>query len=77
MNLTRAGFEEHELDGGGSDRLVDALVAWGGLDVLVQRALDHLAAGATHVCLQALDPDHPNRPNLALLEALAPRLTRA
>ena len=76
LNLKRAGFEDGELDHGGNDRLVDAIVAWGGLDVLVQRVEDHLAAGATHVCIQALDPDHPNRPNLSLLEALAPRLIR-
>lgn len=74
LNLKRAGFEEGELDHGGNDRVVDAIVAWGGIDVLVQRVEDHLVAGATHVCIQALDPDHPTRPDLSLLEALAPRL---
>lgn len=73
-NLARAGFDEHDFEGGGSDRLVDALVAWGDLDRIVARVEEHLAAGATHVCLQALDAEHPTRPDLRLLDALAPRL---
>lgn len=73
-NLMRCGFEEPELDGGGSDRVVDAVVAWGDLDALVRRVEDHLEAGASHVCIQPLDREHPTRPDLALLEALAPRL---
>lgn len=74
-NLMRAGFAEHELDEGGNDRMVDAIVAWGDEAALIARVEEHLAAGATHVCIQALDPDHATRPNLALLELLAPRLT--
>ncbi len=73
-NLERAGFGADDFEGGGSDRLVDALVAWGDLDALVDRVEAHLAAGASHVCVQALDPEHPTRPDLRLLEALAGRL---
>jgi hypothetical protein len=73
-NLMRCGFEEHELDAGGNDRVVDALVAWGDEDALVERVEAHLAAGASHVCIQPLDPEHPTRPSLELLETLAPRL---
>ena len=73
-NLMRAGFAEEELDGGGSDRVVDAVVAWGDLDSLVARVEEHYSAGATHVCIQAMDSEHPNRPDLDLLERLAPRL---
>jgi len=40
-NLMRSGFEESELDGGGSDRVVDAVVAWGDLDAIEQRVRDH------------------------------------
>lgn len=72
-NLLRLGFDEVDLANGGSDRLVDEIVAWGSLDRLVARVEDHLRAGATHVCIHALDPAHPSRPDLALLEALAPR----
>ena len=73
-NLMRCGFEEHELDNGGNDRVVDAVVAWGDLDALVQRVQDHLDAGASHVCIQPLDSDDSSRPSIELLEALAPRL---
>jgi probable F420-dependent oxidoreductase len=73
-NLKRCGFEEHELDDGGNDRVVDAVVAWGDLDDLAQRVHDHLDAGATHVCIQPLNLEEPTRPDVALLEALAPRL---
>jgi 2-methylisocitrate lyase-like PEP mutase family enzyme len=40
--------------GGGSDRLVDALVAWGNVDAVADRVKAHLDAGADHVCVQAL-----------------------
>ena len=73
-NLMRCGFEESELDDGGNDRVVDAVVAWGDLDALELRVREHLEAGATHVCIQPLDADDPSRPSLELLEALAPRL---
>lgn len=73
-NLLRAGFEEADFEAGGSDRLVDALVAWGPRERLVAGVEAHFAAGATHVCLHALDPDDPSRPSLATLETLAPAL---
>ena len=73
-NLMRAGFAEHELDEGGNDRVVDAIVAWGGPEALVAAVDAHLEAGATHVCIQPLDPDDATRPSLKTLEALAPRL---
>ncbi len=73
-NLMRSGFEEKELDEGGNDRVVDAVVAWGDLDAIGQRVQDHLDAGATHVCIQPLSAADPTKPDLELLEALAPRL---
>lgn len=73
-NLMRSGFEEKELDDGGNDRVVDAVVAWGDLDALVGRVEEHLDAGATHVCIQPLSAENPTKPDLALLEKLAPRL---
>lgn len=76
MSLARAGFGEQDFEQGGSDRLVDATVAWGDVETLARAVEAHHAAGATHVCIQALDPDHPTRPSLATLEALAPRLIR-
>jgi probable F420-dependent oxidoreductase len=55
-NLVRLGFGEGDFAEGGSDRLVDAIVAWGGEDDIVKRVQAHLDAGADHVCVQALTP---------------------
>jgi probable F420-dependent oxidoreductase len=52
-SLLRLGFDPADLDGGGSDRLVDALFAWGDPEAVVGRVSDHHAAGADHVCVQA------------------------
>lgn len=55
LNLRRLGFTEADLADGGSDRLVDALVATGE-EQISARIQAHLDAGADHVCLQALSP---------------------
>ena len=54
---------------GGSDRLVDAIVAWGDVDAVRDRVAAHLAAGADHVCVQAIGA-HP----LDELRQVAPAL---
>ena len=51
------GFEQADTENGGSDRLVDALVAWGDEDAVRARVEEHFAAGADHVCVQAVGPD--------------------
>lgn len=56
-NLRRYGFHDADLAGNGSDRLVDALVAWGDLETIARRIDQHRQAGADHVCVQALDAD--------------------
>lgn len=53
-NLLRLGFEEHDRADGGSDRLVDAIVAWGSDDQIAARVAQHHDAGADHVCVQVL-----------------------
>ncbi len=53
-NLRRFGFGDDDLAGGGSDRVLDALVAWGDVDAIRTRVSEHLAAGADHVCIQPL-----------------------
>ncbi len=73
-NLIRAGMSEAELDEGGADRVIDAVVAWGDESAIVDRIRAHRSAGATHVCIQALDIDDPTRPSLTTLERLAPLL---
>ncbi len=56
-NWLRLGFGEDDVSGRGSDRLIDALVAWGDEDAVRSRVEAHLAAGADHVCVQAVGPD--------------------
>ena len=51
-NWLRLGFTEADFADGGSDRLVDALVAWGDVSVIRERVARHQEAGADHVCLQ-------------------------
>ncbi len=53
-NLMTLGFEESDFADGGSDRLVDAIVAWGDEDAIAKRIREHWQAGADHVCIQAL-----------------------
>ena len=72
-NLRRMGFGEDDLDGGGSDKLVDAIVAWGDVDAVVRRVQAHHAAGADHVCIQVLGPTPRDVP-LAQWRTLAPAL---
>ena len=51
-NLLRLGFAESELEGGGSDRLIDAVVPHGSAEQVAEAVRAHLDAGADHVCLQ-------------------------
>ena len=53
-NLQRLGFSTSDFAEGGSDRLVDAIVAWGTPEKIVERVKEHLVAGADHVCIQVL-----------------------
>ncbi|MSP42312.1 MAG: TIGR03620 family F420-dependent LLM class oxidoreductase [Alphaproteobacteria bacterium] len=70
-NLLRLGFSAGELDGQ-SDRVTDALVAWGDTQTIRKRIDAHFAAGASHVCIQAIPADGSRLPDEALLAALAP-----
>jgi probable F420-dependent oxidoreductase len=53
-NVRRMGFGDDDLASGGSDRLIDAVVAWGDLDAIGGRIREHFDAGADHVALQVL-----------------------
>jgi probable F420-dependent oxidoreductase len=55
-NLLRSGFSEDDL-AQVSDRLFDALIAWGDEGAIMRRVAEHRAAGADHVCVQVLTPD--------------------
>lgn len=61
-NWLRLGFTQDDLAGGGSDRLVDALVAWGSLDTVRDRIEEHFRAGANHVCIQVLTAETQGLP---------------
>jgi probable F420-dependent oxidoreductase len=71
-NLSRFGFGDEDFQSGGSDRLLDAIVAWGTRDELMERIAAHCRAGATHVCLLPLSSAGGLIPDLRVLEVLAP-----
>jgi probable F420-dependent oxidoreductase len=56
-NLRRLGFGDADLKDGGSDRLIDAIVAWGDMTAVIDRVRAHQTAGADHVCIQLLPAD--------------------
>jgi len=68
----RSGFDESDWAGGGSDRLVDANVAWGSIATIESRLREFRDAGVDHVIVAANAA--PGRPESAneLVEALAP-----
>jgi len=70
-NWKRLGFGDEDLAGGGSDRFLDAMVAWGDEATIRQRIQAHFDAGATHVCIQPLNPDGQPLPDFNALKALA------
>jgi probable F420-dependent oxidoreductase len=56
-NLKRFGYTDEDFADGGSDRLVDAITAWGSADQIATRVKAHHDAGADHVCVQVLRAD--------------------
>lgn len=72
-NLVRCGFRERDLEGAGSERLIDALVAIGDAEEVGARVHAHLDAGADHVCVCPLGPGPAEVPTAQLRE-LAARL---
>jgi probable F420-dependent oxidoreductase len=55
-SLLRSGFSEDDL-AHVSDRLFDAIIAWGDEDTIMRRVVEHRSAGADHVCVQVLAAD--------------------
>ncbi len=56
-NLRSFGFGDEDFADNGSNRLIDAIVAWGDLDVISRRVAEMRDAGADHVCIQVIRPD--------------------
>jgi len=71
-NLKALGWKDEEFANGCSDRLVDAIVAWGNEEQIRARIDAHLKAGATHVCILPLCVDNESLPDMHAMEALAP-----
>jgi probable F420-dependent oxidoreductase len=72
-NWLRLGFSSEDLEAGGSDRFIDATFAWGDLKAVQSRLQEHMDAGASHVCIQPINPNGSfGEPDFGALEALAP-----
>jgi probable F420-dependent oxidoreductase len=72
-NWRRLGFSETDLSGGGSDRFVDANIAWGDESAIRKRLQLYWDAGADHVCIQAIDPSGARSPiDERIFDLLAP-----
>jgi probable F420-dependent oxidoreductase len=69
-NLRRLGWSDDDLAAEGSDRLLDAVVAWGDVEATVARVREHLDAGADHVAVRVLVED-PSRGPAGALEEIA------
>lgn len=70
--LRKLGFSEADFVNGGSDRLVDAIVAWGSETQLRERIDAQYRAGANHVCIIPVRSDGKAGADDAALQALAP-----
>ena len=68
-NLRRLGYTDDDLSGGGSDRLIDALVAHGDPATVATRLLAHRDAGADQVGVYPLG-DEPVATLLAVADAV-------
>jgi probable F420-dependent oxidoreductase len=73
-NWFTLGFTPDDVANGGSDRFIDAMVAWGDEDAIRARIQAHWDAGADHVCIQPLSvSEGPAAPtDERILELLAP-----
>jgi probable F420-dependent oxidoreductase len=67
-NLKRYGFTDDDLADGPSERLVEAIVAMGDVQAVMDRVDAHFAAGASHVCVQVLEADQRTVPEGAWKE---------
>ena len=72
-NLRWLGWADEDLEHGGSDRLVDAIVAWGDEQAIRDRVAAHLAAGADQVLIQPIVGFDPGD-QVEQLRRLAPAL---
>ena len=69
-NLKRLGWSDEDI-AGPTDRLVDAIVAWGPTEAILERVASHLRDGADHVCVQPRAKDPAQVPFEPLAELIA------
>lgn len=70
-NWYRLGFDATDTQNGGSDRLMDALVAWGDAATIKAKLKAYFDQGADQVVIQPLRADGEKGPDWKALEALA------
>jgi probable F420-dependent oxidoreductase len=71
-NWRRLGFTDADVRKPGSDRLIDAVVAYGSPTAIAARLNDHLEAGADHVTIQVLGADSEDKLVAGLKELAGP-----
>ena len=69
-NWFRLGFDESDLEDGGSDRLMDAMVLWGDAGTVKAKLNQYLENGADQVVIQALRADGQPSPDYEALASL-------
>ena len=72
----KLGFGDADFDGGGSDRLIDTLVAWGDMAALHEHVAEYERAGATRVIVLPLALKTRAGLDMRVLEQLAPAAAR-
>jgi probable F420-dependent oxidoreductase len=68
----REGFVDDDFAGGGSQRFLDAMVAWGDEGAIRARIQEHWDAGADHVCIQPINAQGSREVDQRILALLAP-----
>ncbi len=72
-NWLRMGLDASDIEGEGSNRFIDATFAWGDAEAIRRRVQEHFDAGASHVCIQPVNPNGQfGDLHWEALEALAP-----
>jgi probable F420-dependent oxidoreductase len=61
QNLRTFGYGDEDINEGGSDRLIDAVIPWGDAHTVAAAVRAHHEAGADHVCVQVVG-DGPSFP---------------
>ena len=73
QRFKEVGFTDDDVTNGGSDRLVDVVVAWGDESKIRERIAAYYEAGASHVCIMPLSSEGGMNPDERAIEALAPQ----